>query len=430
MDDDIFDAIIVGGGMAGCTAAYELAKAGKEVLLIERGVFCGAKNMTGGRVYIHSLKKVWPHVEDQAPFERRVSHERISMLTSDSAVALDFTSAQLVNAGRDSYTVLRSTFDRWMAEQAEAAGAQIVCGVRVDDLIVRDGVVWGVVAGEDELEARVTVLADGVNSLLAQKLGYLKRPAPSQVAVGCKEVIELPAKVIEDRFQCAPGEGASCLFVGDATHGRVGGGFLYTNKDSVSLGVVATLSDLVEGPVPVYQMMEDLKNHPAIAPIIAGGKIVEYSGHVVPEGGLAMVPKLCGPGVLVTGDAAMLCINLGYMVRGMDFAVASGQAAGQAAADAIEAGDLSETGLAGYRRRLEDSFVLKDMEAFQKFPAFMEGCTRLFAEYPQALCNMMLGMFVVNGEPVRPLKSAVKEEVGKIGARRIFKDVRGGLNAL
>ena len=430
MDDDIFDVIVVGGGMAGCAAAYELAKAGKEVLLIERGNFCGSKNMTGGRVYTHALAKVWPDVEQLAPFERKVTHERISMLSADSNFTADFTSAQLAQEGRDSYTVLRSTFDAWMADQAEAAGAQIICGIRVDDLIVRDGAVCGVMAGGDELEARVTILADGVNSLLAQKLGYLKTPSPSQVAVGCKEVIELPAKVIEDRFQCAPGEGAAWLFCGDATHGRIGGGFLYTNRDSISLGVVATMSDLVRGEVPVYQMMEDLKNNPAVAPVVAGGKTVEYSGHVVPEGGYAMVPKLSGPGVLVTGDAAMLCINLGYMVRGMDFAVASGQAAAQAATEAIDAGDLSEAGLAGYRRRLEDSFVLKDLQTFQRFPAFMESCTRMFNEYPAMVRNVMLDMFTVDGSPVKPLKPQLKAEVKKVGVRQAMKDVKGGLKAL
>jgi electron transfer flavoprotein-quinone oxidoreductase len=317
-----------------------------------------------------------------------------------------------------------------MADQAEAAGAQIICGIRVDDLIVREGTVCGVVAGGDQLEARVTILADGVNSLLAQKLGYLKAPLPSQVAVGCKEVIELPAKVIEDRFQCAPGEGAAWLFCGDATHGRVGGGFLYTNRDSISLGVVATMSDLVAGDVPVYQMMEDLKNHPAVAPVIAGGKTLEYSGHVVPEGGLALVPKLAGPGVLVCGDAAMLCINLGYMVRGMDFAVASGQAAAQAACEAIDAGDLSQQGLAGYRARLENSFVLKDLQTFSKFPAFMEGCTRMFNEYPQMMRNVMLDMFTVDGTPMKPLKPQLKEQVKRVGTRRMIKDVKGGLKAV
>jgi len=430
MDEDAFDVLVVGGGVAGCAAAYELAKAGKSVLLIERGTFCGSKNMTGGRVYIHAFEKIWPDIEEAAPLERKVTHERVSMLSRDSAVAIDFTSTQLARSGADSYTVLRSSFDQWMAEQAEAAGAQVVCGIRVDDLIVREGRVCGVIAGDDELEARVTILADGVNSLLAEKLGYIQKPAPHQVAVGCKEIIELPSGTIEDRFQCASGEGAACLFVGDATHGRVGGGFLYTNRDSISLGVVATLSHLADGSTSVAQMMEDMKRHPVIAPLVAGGEMVEYSGHVVPEGGYGLLPKLSGDGVLVVGDAAMLCINLGYMVRGMDFAAASGEMAALTAIEAIDAGDVSEEGLAGYRRRLEDSFVLKDLETFRYFPSFMENCTRLFDGYPDMVRDIMLGMFTVDGTPTEHVKPLLKSCVSEIGMWQVFKDVRGGLKAL
>lgn len=430
MGEEIFDAIVVGGGVAGCAAADELANAGKSVLLIERGTFCGSKNMTGGRVYLHAFEKIWPGIEETAPLERKVTHERISMLSDDSSVAVYFTSTQLARHGANSYTVLRSTFDQWMAEQAEAAGAQVVCGIRVDDLIVREGRVCGVVAGDDELEAHVTILADGVNSLLAEKLGYLRKPAPNQVAVGCKEIIELPAGTIEDRFQCASGEGAACLFVGDATHGRVGGGFLYTNRDSVSLGIVATLSHLADGRVPVGQMLEDMKSHPAIAPLIAGGEIAEYSGHVVPEGGYAMLPKLYGDGVLVAGDAAMLCINLGYMVRGMDFAAASGQMAAKTAVEAIDAGDVSEERLSGYRLRLEDSFVLKDLEAFQRFPSFMEGCTRMFGEYPDMARDIMLGMFTVDGTPTEHVKPMLKNRMAETGIWQVLRDARGGLKAL
>ena len=101
------------------------------------------------------------------------------------------------------------------------------------------------------------------------------------------------------------------LFVGDCTHGKVGGGFLYTNKDSISLGLVATISTAMDAsnPHPVYQMLEDFKQHPAIAPLIAGGKVVEHSGHMVPEGGLNIMPPLVGDGVLLAGESAMMCIN-------------------------------------------------------------------------------------------------------------------------
>ena len=425
-----FDAIIVGSGCAGSVAAYVLAREGKSVLVVERGNYAGAKNMTGGRIYSHSLKSVFPGFEQEAPLDRKITHEKISFISSDSNFTVDFTSTELGLEGKDSYSVLRGPFDQWLAGKAEEAGAEYIYGIAVEDLILEEGVVRGVKAGDDEITASVTILADGVNSLLTEKAGLATTPLPHQMAVGVKETIELPESVIEDRLLCASGEGAAWLFAGDATHGHVGGGFMYTNRDSLSIGLVATLSDLVTSDTPIYQMMHDFKNHPAIAPLVKGGKTVEYSGHLIPEGGYDMLPTLYCDGCLVTGDAAMLCINLGYQVRGMDFAVASGQMAAEAALEALDASDASAQGLASYVRRLEDSFVLKDMRAFRKFPHFMESTSRMFKGYPELCRDIMLSMFTVDGKPVRPVKEKVMAPIKGIGFMNVLKDARGGMKAL
>lgn len=430
MSEDVFDAIVVGAGSAGCVAAYTLAKAGKSVLVVERGNFAGSKNMTGGRVYAHALKKVFPDFEKSAPLERKITHEKISFLAPDANFTIDFASEGLGQEGQDAYSVLHAQFNPWLAEQAENAGADFIYGIRVEDLIVRDGKVCGVKAGEDELEAHVTILADGCNSLLAQKIGFAQEPQLVQMAVGAKEVLELPSEVIEDRFNCNAGEGASWLFAGDSTHGHVGGGFIYTNKNSLSIGVVATLSDLIEASVPVYQMLEDFKNHDAVRPLVKGGKIVEYSGHLVPEGGYHMIPKLVGDGVLVTGDAAMLCINLGYFVRGIDFAIASGEMAGKAAEHALNAADVSKAGLGMYASLLKDSFVLKDLERFQKFPHTMESTKHLFKGYPEMVRDMMLSMFVVDGEPVEPIAKKLIRPVKNIGLVTVAREMMGMVRSL
>lgn len=433
MSDSDFDAIVVGAGCAGSVAAYELSKAGKNVLMIERGNFAGAKNMTGGRIYSHALKAVFPNFEEEAPLERRITHERISMMTPDANFTVDFSSEAMLVEGQDSYSVLRGPFDQWLASKAEDAGAEAIYGIAVEEL-VKDGSgrVTGVKAGDDVITADVVVLCDGVNSLLSNQAVGAKRPPANGIAVGIKQTIEVPAQVITDRVLAASDkEGAAWLFAGDATKGTFGGGFMYTNRDSISLGVVAGIEDTaLRGKAPVYQMLEDLKNHPSVAPLIKDGKVVEHSGHMVPEGGINIMPTLVGDGVLLAGESAMMCVNLGYQVRGMDYAVAAGMHAGREAAKALDADDTSAAGLQGYVRALQDSFVLKDLEQFKRVPGFMEGFTRMFDGYPQMVRDAMNTMFIVDGTPVAPMKKSLMPIVKEIGLLNIAKDARGAMKAL
>ncbi|MDR3360848.1 MAG: FAD-dependent oxidoreductase, partial [Bifidobacteriaceae bacterium] len=413
-----YDAIVVGSGCAGPVAAFELASAGKSVLVVERGSFAGAKNVSGGRLYTHSLRRVFPDFAKSAPLERRVVRERISLLAPDSCVTIEASDQAMREERGESYTVLRARFDPWLAEQAENAGAEFVCGIPVESLLKEGQKVTGVRSGDDDITADVVILADGVNSLLASQAVGSQRPAPGQVAVGVKQVLELPAQVISDRFQTAgEDEGAAWLFVGDATHGRVGGGFLYTNRDTVSVGLVATVADLEDAETPIYQMLEDFKAHPALAPVLAGGKVVEHSGHLVAEGGFDAMPPLVADGVLLAGESAMMCVNAGYTVRGMDLAIAAGMHAGQAAAAALDAGDTSAGGLAPYRQALEGSFVLKDMRTLRRFPSFMERTSRVFDTYPQLAGAAMRTLFLVDGTPVRPLRKAMMPILRQVGLR-------------
>ncbi|MCL2807385.1 MAG: FAD-dependent oxidoreductase [Coriobacteriia bacterium] len=425
-----FDAIVVGSGCAGSIAAYELAKAGKEVLVVERANFAGGKNMTGGRLYSHALKEVFPDFESEAPLERRITHERISMMSPDANLTVDFSSQAMLVPGQDSYSVLRASFDQWLAEQAENAGAEYIYGITVEELLKEGDRVTGIKAGSDELTAEVVLLCDGANSLLTQDAVGFDTPSADHMAVGIKQVIELPASVIEDRVLAAEGEGAAWLFAGDATKGHIGGGFMYTNKESISLGIVATISDVATASTPIYQMLEDLKAHPAVAPLIKGGKLVEHSGHMVPEGGRSMMPSLVGNGVILAGESAMMCLNLGYMVRGMDYAIAAGMHAGRSAVAALEAGDTSAQGLAIYEKALENSFVLKDLEQFKNFPHFMESTTRMFNEYPALARDVMNTLFIVDGSPMPPLKKSIMPLVKKLGFMNILKDARKGMKAL
>lgn len=429
MSEDRFDAIIVGGGLAGSTAAYVLAKAGLEVLVIERGDTCGCKNMTGGRLYGHSLEKIIPDFASRAPVERKITKERISFLSSAGNTTVEYGSPALGAPGAASYSVLRSKFDRWLASEAEEQGAMYVCGILVDDMIVRDGKVCGIVAGEEEMEADVVILADGVNSLLSQKLGLKKELDPMEVAVGAKEVITLGEERIRDRFGLEGSDGAAWMFVGDPTAGNIGGGFLYTNKDSVSLGIVTTVGDIDYSGVSVVDMVDRFKEHPVIRPLIAGGQTVEYSAHLVPEGGFHMIPQLYGEGVLVAGDAAGFVINLGYMVRGMDLAIESGLQAANAVLYAKRKGDYSKSTLSVYKTALEGTFVMKDLRQYKNAPKFMEN-RRMFTKYPLLLEEILKAMFLVDGTPSPGLVKKLLPILSEADLAALGKDGMLAMSAL
>lgn len=429
MSEDRFDAIIVGGGLAGSTAAYVLAKAGLEVLVIERGDTCGCKNMTGGRLYGHSLEKIIPDFASRAPVERKITKERISFLSSAGNTTVEYGSQALGAPGAASYSVLRSKFDRWLASEAEEQGAMYVCGILVDDMIVRDGKVCGIVAGEEEMEADVVILADGVNSLLSQKLGLKKELDPMEVAVGAKEVITLGEERIRDRFGLEGSDGAAWMFVGDPTAGNIGGGFLYTNKDSVSLGIVTTVGDIDYSGVSVVDMVDRFKEHPVIRPLIAGGQTTEYSAHLVPEGGFHMIPQLYGDGVLVAGDAAGFVINLGYMVRGMDLAIESGLQAANAVLYAKRKGDYSKSALSVYKTALEGTFVMKDLRQYKNAPKFMEN-RRMFTKYPLLLEEILKAMFLVDGTPSPGLVKKLLPILSEADLAALGKDGMLAMSAL
>jgi len=428
MSEERFDVIIVGGGLAGSAAAYALAKAGLEVLVIERGNYCGAKNVTGGRLYGHSLEKLIPNFADTAPVERKIIKERVSMMTGSGAMTVEFESDKLKDSSCASYSILRAKFDKWFALQAEAQGAMYITGIRVDKLLQKDGKVCGVLAAGDELFSDVVLLADGVHSTLAQQIGLKKELSPHQVAVGVKEVIGFDEQTISERFGVLPGEGVAWMVAGDPTGGSIGGGFLYTDKESISLGTVVTLSDIGSGKnISVPEMVERFKANPVIAPLIQGGNLLEYSAHLVPEAGYKMVPELVWNGVLIAGDAAGFVMNLGYTIRGMDLAIESGRLAAEAIIKAKEKGDFSANGLSGYLTLLEKSFIMRDLRHYQNMPSLMSS-PQLFNELPLAVDEIMSKLFVVDGSaPVRFIKSVLPvinkiggiAQVGKLGVKAV-----------
>jgi electron transfer flavoprotein-quinone oxidoreductase len=397
-DVDKVDVIVVGAGLAGLACALEAARRELAVLVVERGDHPGAKNVSGGRLYLAPVRDMMPEgFFDDAPLERPVTHESLCLMTPRSSMTLDFTSESLRAGPPRSYSVLRSRFDRWFGERAEAAGAFVVPQAVAGGLLREDGRVVGVRAGDEELVADVVVAADGALSLLSREAGLAPELSPRGQAMGIKQVIGLDSGRIEDRFALLTGEGAARLFLGDVTRSMVGGGFLYTNAETVSVGIVIDLEELA-GRTPdaegTHEIMDAFLERPEIRPLVAGGETVEYSAHLIPEMSHDALPRRVTDGMLVAGDAAGFTINHGVTVRGMDLALASGVLAARAIAEAKEAGDFSADGLGAYDRLLADSFVIKDLVAHGRTGEFLRR-RRLYDVYPRALCDVLEGLFEV-----------------------------------
>lgn len=407
-----FDVIVVGAGLAGLAAAYTLAGEGIEVVVLERGDYPGSKNVSGGRLYLNPVRDLFPGLWDGAPFERAIVREGATLMARNRSFTFHYTGSELRTDKPQSYSILRSKFDRWFSERVEERGGMILAKTLVTDLVRDNGRVAGVIAGGDELRADVVIACDGVLSLLPEKAGLRAPGRPHDYAVGIKEVIRLDRQVIDDRFNVGEGEGAAHLFAGDITKGLFGGGFLYTNGESLSLGLVVSIEDIAKeeaaGDAP--GLFEAFKARPEIEPLIRGGETMEYGAHVIPEGGYRALARLCGDGVLVAGDSAGFALNLGFTVRGMEYALASGYYAAKAVIEAKKAGRFDAATLAAYPQSLEESFVLKDFRTFKDTPRVLSN-PHLFGHYPELIGNLMRDLYAVPAGPKSPVFTTLRKHL-------------------
>jgi len=418
-----FDAIVVGAGPTGCACGYKLAQAGLEVLVVERGKFAGAKNMWGGAFFGPTLAQLLPDFWEQAPIERYVARHRFSLLGDEDSLSIEFTTPKFSQPPYNGFTLLRSKFDRWFAGKVQEAGAIVAAGLQADDLLWDGNQVAGIMAGGDELPANVVIACDGVNSTLAQKAGLSRELQPRNVKQGVKEVLQFPRELLEQRFNLVGDEGIAWEFVGSCTRGLPGGAFIYTNKESLSVGIVVQLNAIANKRIKANDLLEDFKQHPVVKNLLAGGTLVEYSAHLIPVSGIAMLPHLYADGILVAGDAAALVLGTGLILEGANFAIASGVAAAETVTLAKQKADFSAKSLAHYQKLLEQSFVLKDLKTFKKAPHFLEN-PRIYSVYPELACELAEKIFTNDGKPRKKSWQLLTEAMkGKTSLSQIACDL-------
>ncbi|KJR48007.1 putative electron transfer flavoprotein-quinone oxidoreductase FixC [Desulfosporosinus sp. I2] len=426
-----FDVIVVGGGPAGLSAALSAAQAGMKTVVIERGDYPGTKNVMGGILYTKATDLIVPEFWKEAPLERPIIEQRIAMLSGDESILAGYRDPAWAKEPYNAHSVFRVKFDRWLAQQAEKAGVMIIPETIVENLLYKGDNVVGVRTGraEGDLGAKVVIIAEGVNNFLAVKAGLAKPLKPESVAVTVKEVIALPKEKIEDRFCLDEGQGATIELYGDSTAGMMGVGFIYTNKESISIGVGAILQPLIRNNWTPNDLLENLKSKPYVKRLLQGGETKEYLSHLIPEGGYTQVPKLHRQGVLVVGDTAMLMNSLNR--EGSNLAMISGKIAGEVAAQAIKTGDVSDQAMTVYETRLRDSFVLKDLHHYRHMGKFFEENTHLLKVYPKLFSQAVKMYLTADGTPKKQRqKEIIKMAFEKRSKGGLIKDIYGAWRAL
>lgn len=417
------DVIVIGAGPAGVSAAITVARGGKSVVLIERGNFSGSKNMYGGIIYSHAAREIFPNFEE-APIERIVSTHSYVVMSEYDSTTISYKNSLEENG---SFVALRAKWDRWCVEEAKKAGVYFAPDTLVNKLLIEEATVIGVETDLEKFYADVVILADGVNSVLAEQLGLKQPTKPKQVALAIKEVIKLPKDVIEQRFGLIDGKGIEFKLLGGPLAGTLTMGFMITNKESVAIGIGASLEDLKNKKIRPYELLEDLKHHPAVAPYIQDGELMEYSAHLIPEGGFDAVPKLYADGVMVVGDAAMLVNNVHF--EGTNLAMYSGKFAGETALEALERRDFSSNMLCLYEKKLKNSFVMKDLKTYRNVIGVVHGRKDSFLGYYPEKLNEFFEIFT-NADGVErkgKYRKFTKDFFRKRSLGELFQDMIAGI---
>lgn len=364
-----YEAVVVGAGPGGAAAAAALARNDVETLVLERGVEAGSKNVSGGLIYAedsspYTIDQAFPDFREEAA-ERPITDYHIHNLAGEQVKSYDLT--RLHEHDTDwCDAVLRRKMDSWLAERTHEltreTGGGVLEGVRANGLLRENGEIVGVTTDElDPITADLIVAADGVNSELAREAGLMNWDEPDEWFQGVKAVVDLPTDVIADRFDIDSEQGVAHLFSGDLFEGVRGGGFLYTNEDSLSIGTVFHLDSLLEEEAEPHELLDALLTHPLLADWLGEDYTeLEYSAKLVPDSKKVAHPNPYRDRLVLVGDAAGQMQAQGPIIKGMNHAVTAGGLAAEAFATARARGDPHQAGEL-YAKKLKDEGVMKKL---------------------------------------------------------------------
>jgi electron transfer flavoprotein-quinone oxidoreductase len=386
--------------------------------MLEKAKIPGERNMTGGVLYgdfpgEYGLISLVPDFESSAPLERHMlSHEAVLLGPTDykrgeahyfklSETSL-LAKLGLLNLGFGTghdYSVLRRSFDRWFANLAVQAGAMLSTETTAEGLIKEGGSVVGVRTTKEELRARLVIDSSGVTSKLVEEAGLRGRLLPKQLYHGIKRVYKLDAATIEKRFKVAPGDGRSIFFLGEFMEGISGGAFVYTNRDTLSVGLVVSMDSLLRATTEHFDrvgklidVQDEFEAQPMVAELLDGAQQLEYAAHNIPKGFRSILRTPCADGFLVAGDALGSFVKIGLMFDGMRRAIASGVMAARAYIEVSPSGSFHTKDLSRYRDLLapiyrdvsrsgRDSFILESSFTYHTLPRLIFGTRLISSNY-------------------------------------------------
>ena len=364
-----YEAVVVGAGPGGAAAAATLAQHGVETLVLERGVDAGSKNVSGGLIYAeesapYTIDQLFPGFREGAA-ERPVDEYYIHNIADEKVETFDLHDIHHHDTEWCD-AVLRRKMDSWLAERVHEmtreTGGGLLTGVRANGLLREGGKIVGVTFDElDPITADVIIAADGVNSELARDAGLMDWEEPEDWFQGVKAVVDMPPEAINERFDVADDEGVAHLFSGDLFEGVRGGGFLYTNEDSLSIGTVFHLDSLSVERAEPHELLDSLLTHPLLAQWFQSEYHErEYAAKLVPDSKKVAHPSPHRGRLLLVGDAAGQMQAQGPIIKGMNHAVTAGGLAAEAFAEAKSRGNEEAAGTL-YQQKLETEGVMDQL---------------------------------------------------------------------
>jgi electron-transferring-flavoprotein dehydrogenase len=351
-----------------------------EIGVIEKGAAIGSHILSGAVMDPRGLAELIPDFAERgAPLESPVKEDHFLYLTRKHSVRSPLTPPPLMNHGY--YIVSLNRLTAWLGEKCEEAGVNIfpefpgaemlydesdrVIGVRTGDKgIDREGKRKANFEPGVDLHAKITVLGEGVRGSLTkklvQRLGLDEGREPQVYSLGVKELWELP----DDRYPA--GRVTHTLgYPSDAW--TYGGGWIYGMQNRIlNVGYVTGL-DYRDPLLDPHAEFQRFKQHPFLAKLLDGGKMIRYGAKAIAAGGLHAMPRLYADGVLLVGDCAGFLNSA--RLKGIHTAIKSGMLAAETIFDALVAGDVSAATLSAYERRVKESWITPELKKFRNFHA-------------------------------------------------------------